>query len=98
MIVIRYTWCYQKTSFQKARKMFTEVKVPQTNLLRGTRAYESVTGTGYMLALEWEFESLSDWEKFSAQFFGLPENVELLRNYPEANVQTTEVWRELSQS
>jgi hypothetical protein len=97
MIVIRYTWHYQDTDFQKARKMFTVVKVPQTNLLRGARGYESVTGTSYTLALEWEFESLSDWEKFSAQFFGLPENIELFRNYPEANIQTTEVWKMIPQ-
>jgi hypothetical protein len=96
MIVIRFTWHYQEANFEKARKMFSEVKMPEPSLLRGARGYESVTGTANTLALEWEFDSLSDWEKFSEQFFALPGNVELFRDHPEAHIQTTEVWSKIA--
>jgi hypothetical protein len=98
MIVIRITWHYSHMNFNKARKLFTEVKIPQTNLLRGARGYEAVTGTGYTMALEWEFDRLSDYETFREQFNKLPENIEIFRDYPESNVQTTEIWKEFHKS
>ena len=93
MFVIRYTWHFRYTSFVKARKLFPLIQPPETTLLRGVRAYESLTGAANTLALEWEFDSLQDWEKFSALFFADPKNAEPLREYPDAETSTLEIWK-----
>jgi hypothetical protein len=93
MFVVRYTWQFQDATFAKARKLFTGVQPPETNLLRGARDYEAVTGVNNTLALEWEFDNLQDWEKFSAMFFADPKIAKQLSEWPDAEISTTEIWK-----
>jgi len=83
MVVIRHTWHIEAPRFEEARKVFMEVKLPESKALRGVRGYRSRTGLANTLALEWEFESLAEWEEFSAQFGALPENAALFRKWAE---------------
>jgi hypothetical protein len=94
MVVVRYTWHYQSSRFGKAQQLVQEANVPEASALRGWRAYRSRTGTTNTVALEWEFESLADWEAFAAQFFALPANADYFRKWMEVEPSsgTCEVW------
>ncbi len=93
MFVIRYTWQFRDANMVKARQVFTAIHPPETTLLRGARGYESVTGNSNTLALEWEFESLQDWEKFGGFFFTDPKIAGLLSEWPDAEISTREIWK-----
>ena len=71
-----------------------EVKAPKSSALRGSRDYEAKTGPGNTLALEWEFDSLADWEAFLSQFGAVRENVEKFRRWDELVLggATVEIW------
>jgi hypothetical protein len=94
MVVIRREWRYLASRFSQARQVVMDGKMPESSVLRGWRVYASRTGAGNTIALEWEFESLANWEEFSAQFFAMPENAEVFRKWLEIepSSETTEVW------
>jgi hypothetical protein len=93
MIVVRYTW-HIEANFEEARKVWMEVKPPESSALHGGRAYQSRTGQEHTLALEWEFDSLAKWEEFLPQFAALPENADKFRRWNELvpGGATVEVW------
>ena len=93
MVVIRYTW-HIEAHFEEARKVWMEVRTPESSALRGFRGYQARTGLTNTLALEWEFESLADWEAFLPQFAALPANAEKLRRWDELvpGGATVEIW------
>ena len=76
------------------RKLFTEIGPPESSALRACRCYQSRTGLTNTLALEWEFESLAEWEGFLPQFSALPENADKFRKWNELVPAgaTVEVW------
>jgi hypothetical protein len=93
MVVIRYTWHVSTPQYAEARKAWTEVRPPKS-ALRRARTYEARTGLARTLALEWEFDSLKDWEEFLPQFGALPENADPFRRWNELvpGGATIEVW------
>lgn len=93
MVVIRMTW-HIEAHFEEVRKLFTEIRPPESSPLCGGRAYQSRTGLTNTLALEWEFESLAKWEEFLPQFRALPENADKFRRWNELvrGGSTVEVW------
>ena len=93
MVVIRMTW-HIGAHFEEARKLFTEIKPPESSALRGGRAYQSRTGLENTLALEWEFESLAKWAEFLPQFAALPQNADKFRKWNELVPvgATIEIW------
>ena len=94
MIVVRYTWHIEAPRYEEVCKLFTSMGVPEAGTLRGVRGYQARTGVTNTLALEWEFDSLGDWERFWEQFAAVPENVEKLRRWDELvpGSGTCEVW------
>ena len=82
MIVVRYTWQIG-AHFEEVRKVWSEIRVPESSPLRAYRSYQSRTGYNKTLALEYEFESLADWEAFLAQLFTLPANADKFRRWDE---------------
>ena len=95
MIVVRYTWQNIPAShFEEARKLWMEIGPPESSVLRGVRDYLSKTGPGNTLALEWEFDSLADWEAFLSQFAAVPEYADKFRRWDELvpNAATIEIW------
>ena len=93
MIVVRYTW-HVEANFAEVRKLFMEITMPEVSALRGGRGYQAKTGLDRTLALEWEFDSLADWEKFVPQFWGNPANADKFRRWNELTnaAATIEVW------
>jgi hypothetical protein len=59
------------------------VKPPEAKGLRGYRTYSSRTGQTNTIALEWEFDSLAEWEQFMPHFATAPVNAELFRKWDE---------------
>jgi len=93
MIVVRYTW-HIGAHFQEVRKVWGEIKLPESSPLRAYRGYLARTGYNKTIALEYEFESLADWEAFLPQLFALPANAEAFRRWDELvpNGATVEIW------
>ena len=92
MVVIRMTW-HIEAHFEEVRKLFTEIRPPESSPLVGGRAYQSRTGQEHTLALDWEFEP-GQWEEFMPQFGALPENADKFRRWNELvrGGSTVEVW------
>jgi len=93
MVVIRMTW-HIGAHFEEVRKLWIEIKPPESSPLRAYRGYEARTGLTNTLALEYEFESLAAWEEFLPQLFALPANADKLRRWAELvpGGATVEIW------
>lgn len=94
MIVIRYTWHIDASHMEEVRKLFLAIQPPPASALRQGRGYQSRTGVENTLALEWEFESLAEWEAFLPQFSAYPPNADKFRRWGELvpGSATIEVW------
>lgn len=94
MVVIRMSWHVDSPHMDEALKAMRASKPPKGSVLRGGRLYRARTGHHNTLAVEWEFDSLADWETFSAQLFASPENAPFFRRWAELAPlgSTTEVW------